>query len=168
MISTKTPEEIRTARRRTRLDVGLIRIAALWPKDGMNLGTLIRTCDAIGAVLVVPDTAPAAKAVKRGNKIGDKHAPIERIRVDPIEWLASNRSERIVGVELAHGSYPISELSPAVSATIVVLGHEASGIPNEAWPHIGEAVEIPMRGIGTSLNVAVAGSLVAYKLAGLI
>jgi tRNA (guanosine-2'-O-)-methyltransferase len=30
-----------------------------------------------------------------------------------------------------------------------------------------EAVEIPMIGIGASLNVAVAGSLVLYKLAGM-
>jgi len=28
-------------------------------------------------------------------------------------------------------------------------------------------IEIPMMGVGTSLNVAVAGSLVLYKLAGL-
>jgi tRNA (guanosine-2'-O-)-methyltransferase len=30
------------------------------------------------------------------------------------------------------------------------------------------AVEIPMLGTGTSLNVAVAGSLVLYRLAGLL
>jgi tRNA (guanosine-2'-O-)-methyltransferase len=30
------------------------------------------------------------------------------------------------------------------------------------------AVEIPMLGTGLSLNVAVAGSLIAYKLAGLV
>jgi tRNA (guanosine-2'-O-)-methyltransferase len=33
---------------------------------------------------------------------------------------------------------------------------------------LDEAVEIPMLGTGTSLNVAVAGSLVLYKLAGLL
>ena len=49
----------------------------------------------------------------------------------------------------------------------MLLGHETAGVPEE---HVEEAdlcVEIPMVGIGSSLNVAVAGSLVLYRLAGL-
>jgi tRNA (guanosine-2'-O-)-methyltransferase len=49
----------------------------------------------------------------------------------------------------------------------VVLGHEQHGIPPEVLDLLDGAVEIPMIGTGTSLNVAVAGSLVLYKLAGL-
>jgi tRNA (guanosine-2'-O-)-methyltransferase len=47
--------------------------------------------------------------------------------------------------------------------TVAVLGHEATGIPAEAPDLLQEAVEIPMIG----LNVAVAGSLVLYELAGM-
>jgi len=50
----------------------------------------------------------------------------------------------------------------------VVLGHEATGIPPEALDLLDTAVEIPMIGHGGSLNVAVAGSLVLGKLAGLV
>jgi tRNA G18 (ribose-2'-O)-methylase SpoU len=50
----------------------------------------------------------------------------------------------------------------------VVLGHERTGIPSEATALLDRAVEIPMVGTGHSVNVAVAGSLVAYKLAGLV
>jgi tRNA (guanosine-2'-O-)-methyltransferase len=49
----------------------------------------------------------------------------------------------------------------------VLLGHEHNGVPLEAWPLLDEVVEIPMVGRGASLNVAVAGSLVLYRLAGL-
>jgi len=49
-----------------------------------------------------------------------------------------------------------------------VLGHEQTGIPSEAVELLDVAVEIPMVGSGASLNVAVAGSLVLYRLAGLI
>ena len=49
-----------------------------------------------------------------------------------------------------------------------MLGHEQSGIPDEAVELLDIAVEIPMVGTGSSLNVAVAGSLVLYKLAGLL
>lgn len=51
---------------------------------------------------------------------------------------------------------------------MVLLGHEATGIPPEALDQLDLAVEIPMVGHGHSLNVAVAGSLVLYKLAGLL
>jgi len=49
-----------------------------------------------------------------------------------------------------------------------VLGHEQTGIPADAVDLLDVAVEIPMVGSGASLNVAVAGSLVLYRLAGLI
>jgi tRNA (guanosine-2'-O-)-methyltransferase len=42
------------------------------------------------------------------------------------------------------------------------------GVPAETWGLIDEVVEIPMVGRGASLNVAVAGSLVLYRLAGLM
>lgn len=52
--------------------------------------------------------------------------------------------------------------------TVVLLGHEQSGVPAEGLQRADLAVEIPMVGTGASLNVAVAGSLVLYRLAGLI
>jgi tRNA (guanosine-2'-O-)-methyltransferase len=50
----------------------------------------------------------------------------------------------------------------------MILEHEATGIPPEALDLLDCAVEIPMVGTGLSLNVAVAGSLLLYKLAGLL
>jgi tRNA (guanosine-2'-O-)-methyltransferase len=41
-------------------------------------------------------------------------------------------------------------------------------MPADAWDLIDEVVEIPMVGQGARLNVAVAGSLVLYRLAGLM
>jgi tRNA G18 (ribose-2'-O)-methylase SpoU len=52
--------------------------------------------------------------------------------------------------------------------TVAVLGHEQTGIPPEGMELLDVAVEIPMIGIGASLNVAVAGSLVLYRLAGFL
>ncbi len=75
---------------------------------------------------------------------------------------------RIVGVELAEESIRLADLPAARLRTIVVLGHEQTGIPPEAVELLDVAVEIPMVGSGASLNVAVAGSLVLYRLAGLI
>jgi tRNA G18 (ribose-2'-O)-methylase SpoU len=89
---------------------------------------------------------------------------------DVLAWLATQRSRDsvIVGVELADEAVRLAELTPARNRTIIVLGHEQSGIPPEAMDLVDIAVEIPMVGTGGTLNVAVAGSLVLYKLAGLI
>jgi tRNA (guanosine-2'-O-)-methyltransferase len=62
----------------------------------------------------------------------------------------------------------LADLPVARSRTVIVLGHEQSGIPAEALELVDTTVEIPMIGTGTTLNVAVAGSLVAYRLAGLL
>ena len=61
----------------------------------------------------------------------------------------------------------LGRLAPARQRTVVVLGNEGSGIPPEAVDILTGAVEIPMIGVGASLNVAVAGTLVLYRLAGL-
>ena len=73
----------------------------------------------------------------------------------------------MLGVELLDGAVSLGQLPAARQRTVVVLGHEGSGIPAEAIDCLTGAVEIPMVGVGTSLNVAVAGTLVLYRLAGL-
>ncbi|WP_329430776.1 hypothetical protein OG339_08145 [Streptosporangium sp. NBC_01495] len=64
--------------------------------------------------------------------------------------------------------YRLADLPMARRPTVAVLGHERDGIPPEALDLLETAVEIPMIGTGASLNVAVAGSLVLYKLAGFV
>ena len=58
-------------------------------------------------------------------------------------------------------------LQPAVEPTVLLLGHEHQGVPDDVLETVDQCVEIPMVGAGASLNVAVAGSLVVYRLAGL-
>src|SRR6266511_339229 len=84
--------------------------------------------------------------------------------------LAAQRAQgsAIVGVELADDAVRLADLPAARKRTVVVLGNEGDGIPYEALPLLDTVVEIPMVGTGLSLNVAVAGSLVLYKLAGLV
>jgi len=75
---------------------------------------------------------------------------------------------RVIGVELADEAIRLGDLPAARQRTIAVLGNERTGIPPEAVGLLDAAVEIPMVGTGGSLNVAVAGSLVLYRLAGLL
>jgi tRNA (guanosine-2'-O-)-methyltransferase len=136
---------------------------------GANLGTLLRTCDAAGACLAVPRKSWVPEALARGNTLRHRSC-VHWIYGDVLSWLDRQHQggSAVVGVELTDESIRLADLPTARTRTVIVLGHEASGIPPEAMHNLEVAVEIPMVGTGHSLNVAVAGSLVLYKLAGLI
>ncbi|NEW40144.1 RNA methyltransferase [Nocardia cyriacigeorgica] len=142
--------------------------APLWPKHGVNLGTMLRTCDAVGACLAVPRRPWVPDALAQGNTLRHRQC-VHWIdgRVD--RWLDRQRAggSAVIGVELTDESIRLADLPVARKRTVIVLGHEADGIPPEGMERLDLTVEIPMAGTGHSLNVAVAGSLVLYKLAGL-
>ncbi|MGY0230739.1 TrmH family RNA methyltransferase [Longispora urticae] len=168
-IRVRPRRELRAARRRSAHRCwGHLIAAPLWPLHGANLGTLLRTCDAVGACLAVPPFPWVDEALARGNTLR-RPTCTHRIR-DPLRWLAEERSAgtRVLGVELADEAVRLADLPAARQRTVAVLGHEQTGIPPEALDLLDACVEIPMVGTGLSLNVAVAGSLVLYKLAGLL
>lgn len=168
-IRVRPRRELRAARRRrSHTCWGHLIAAPLWPMHGVNLGTLLRTCDAVGACLAVPPFGWVEEALARGNTLRHRSC-VHRVG-NPTDWLVKEREAgtRVVGVELADEAIRLVDLAPARGRTIAVLGHEATGIPPEVLDLLDVAVEIPMLGTGMSLNVAVAGSLVLYKLAGLI
>lgn len=162
-------KELRTVRRdRSHSCWDHLIAAPLWPKHGVNLGTLLRTCDAVGSCLAVPRRPWVPEALARGNTLR-KPVCVHWVN-DPLAWLEQQREHgsQIVGIELADESVRLGDLPAARRRTVAVLGHESDGIPPEAMELLDLAVEIPMVGTGHSLNVAVAGSLVLYKLAGLM
>lgn len=120
--------------------------------------------------MAVPSTDHYREALARGDTLGPRARPhIHWTRPNKDAWLAAMRADgwRLVAVELAEDATPLPRLDPAHDRTIVLLGHEQKGVP-PAWVEAAdECVEIPMIGVGASLNVAVAGSLVLYRLAGL-
>ncbi len=143
-------------------------LAPLWLAYQANLGTLLRTCDAVGACMAIPRTPHYRQSLEQGDTL--KRRPhLHWVKGDRIEWIASQqqRGLRILAVEVVEDATPLPLLTAARAPTLVLLGHEGVGVPEEAWHLVDEFVRIPMVGSGRSLNVAVAGSLVAYRLAGL-
>jgi len=166
-----TSEQIRPHRMSSWDDVHCsdLAIAMPWPKKGCNVGTMVRVADAVDACFMLPKNSPTVNVLRKGsgNTLGAKS--LKRIHFTPDgEW--EGTWDRIIGVEIAHDSIPIDELDMMTSGdrTLIVLGHEVKGIPDEAIALMDEVVEIPMLGIGNSLNVVNAGVLVAYKVRGLL
>jgi len=163
------PRDIRRQRRRRQHGCwDHLIVAPLWVAYDANLGTLLRTCDAVGACMAVPASAHYRAALARGDTLA-RRPHVHWLDRSKLAWIERERGQgtRVVAVELAEDATPLPLLAPARGRTIVLLGHEHHGVPDEAWPLIDEVVEIPMIGRGASLNVAVAGSLVVYRLAGL-
>lgn len=171
MTGAKTkPRDLR-AQRRTRPHScwDHLIVAPLWVAYDANLGTLMRTCDAIGACLAVPRTPHYRDALKIGDTLKRRRPCIHWVTPSKESWLAEQRErgKRLVAVELAEGAISLPRLEPARESTVLLLGHEYHGVPDDVLEGVDQCVEIPMIGRGASLNVAVAGSLVAYRLAGL-
>ncbi|MDT5093013.1 MAG: hypothetical protein QOH60_2376 [Mycobacterium sp.] len=119
--------------------------------------------------MAVPHLPWVPEALDRGNTLR-KGSCVHWIYGDTGRWLRRQRDggSSVIGVELTDESIRLADLPAARRRTVVVLGNEGTGIPADALELLDVAVEIPMIGTGISLNVAVAGSLVAYKLAGLV
>jgi hypothetical protein len=86
---------------------------------GANLGTLLRTCDAVGACLAVPRLPWVPEALARGNTLR-RPACVHWTGRDPCQWLLEQRSagSRIVGVELADEAIRLADLPRAKNTTI--------------------------------------------------
>lgn len=163
------PREVRRRRRpRQHSCWDHLVVAPLWVAYETNLGTLLRTCDAVGACMAVPDTEHYRRSLARGDTLV-RRPHIHWVDRSPPAWIRRQRLQGsvILAVELAEDATPLPRLAVARGRTVVLLGHERHGVPDEVWPLLDQVVEIPMVGRGASLNVAVAGSLVLYRLAGL-
>jgi tRNA (guanosine-2'-O-)-methyltransferase len=103
----------------------------------------------------VPET------LARGNPLR-RRSCVRWVGGDPIDWLARQRDfgSVIVGVEQIDEAIRLADLPAARARTVAVLGDEQGGIPPGRWTCSIAPLETPMVGTGTSLNVAVAGSLV--------
>jgi tRNA (guanosine-2'-O-)-methyltransferase len=155
-------------RTRARSCGGHLIVAPLWVAYEANLGTLLRTCDAVGACMAVPDTPHYRAALRRGDTL-TRRPHVHWVTGDRRRWIAEERKRgaEVLAVELADDAISLPLLQSAAAPTIVLLGHERNGVPEDIWPLIDRIVQIPMAGVGASLNVAVAGSLVLYRLAGM-
>lgn len=131
-----------------------------------NLGTVIRTADAVGAaaVILVGDTAdqyaPAAVKASMGSLFA---VPVVRVRdADGLFGWASREGVEVV----ATSGYARQDhwSGPYATPVAVLLGSEGGGLPPEEIRRADRVVRIPMVGTAESLNLAVAAALMLYEV----
>lgn len=138
-------------------------------RDPGNLGTMLRTADAVGAggVILIDDCADpfSVEAVRAsmGAVFTQKvaRAPWEEF----LPWLRSDAGQ-LVAASL-RDAVPYREAAYS-SPCFILVGNESQGLPETYEAECDLRVTMPMKGRADSLNAAVAGAVLAYEvLAGL-
>ena len=135
--------------------------------DPGNVGTLLRTAEAAGAaavVLTAGSADPSAPKVVRAAAGSAFRLPVAT-DVDP-EALArlAAAGVRLVGARAAEAvDHDRADLAGPLA---LVLGSEAHGVPDEVAALVGAWVRVPLAPAVESLNVATAGAVLAFEVAG--
>jgi TrmH family RNA methyltransferase len=141
------------------------------PGNPGNLGTIVRSADALGAcgVIVTGHAVdvydPAVVTASRGSLFALPVVACES-HVAVVEWLAGLRGRLSCQLVGADETSPIPiETHDFRGPTLLVLGNETRGL-SRAWREACDAlVSIPMAGSASSLNVAAAAAIALYEVA---
>ncbi|MEM7299781.1 MAG: RNA methyltransferase [Pseudomonadota bacterium] len=134
-------------------------------RDPGNLGTIMRTADALGAdgVLLVGDcTDPFGIEAVRATMGSLFHVPIAVAREDEfIKW-RPHWPGKIVGTHLA-GARDHRLIDYGDKPVLLLMGNEQKGLPDTLTEICDELVRIAMDGNADSLNLAVATALTLFE-----
>ncbi len=135
--------------------------------DPYNLGAIIRTAEAAGALgVVLPERRSAVlnATVLRASAGAAVHLPVCRVTnlVRAME-AASRAGFRLVGLDV---SGPAELEAPAGQQRLgLVIGSEGEGMRRLVRESCDDLARLPMRGRTESLNASVAAALAIYRLA---
>ncbi|HUG35845.1 MAG TPA: 23S rRNA (guanosine(2251)-2'-O)-methyltransferase RlmB [Candidatus Limnocylindrales bacterium] len=135
-------------------------------QDPQNLGSLIRTAEAVGAhgvILPRHRAAGVTASVARASAGAIEHLQVaEVVNLNRTVDELKERGLWIVGLD-AEGEATLEQVDPA-GPLCVVVGSEGKGLSRLLSEKCDWLVKLPMRGKIGSLNAAIAGSIVLYDL----
>ncbi len=141
-------------------------VAAVSPQDPGNVGTLLRTIDAVGAdglLLLDGGVEPFHPSVVRASMGALFWKPVAQASFQEFVAWARRHSYRLVGTS-AHAQTDYRTLGRKNGALILLLGSEQKGLTVEQMAACDAVVSLPMRGRASSLNLAVAAGVLLYSL----
>lgn len=135
-------------------------------EDSHNLGSVLRTADAVGAHgVIIPKRRAVGlnAAVSKASAGAVEYVPVARVTNigQTIEYL-KERNIWIMGTDLS-GEKDIYQ-SDLKGPIALVLGNEGEGMGKLVSQKCDFIVNIPMKGRISSLNVAVAGAVIMYEV----
>jgi RNA methyltransferase, TrmH family len=134
-------------------------------RDPGNLGTILRTGDAVGAgglILIDDCTDPYSVESVRASMGAIFTQTVASARwPEFLEWLRSGPGQ-LIGTSLnTEIDYQTPRYEPP---TFILIGNESQGLPETYESQCDILVKIPMMGKADSLNAAMATAVIAYEV----
>ena len=134
-------------------------------RDPGNLGTILRTGDAVGAgglILIDDCTDPfSVEAVRASMGAIFTQSVSQSSWPDFLSWLRAGPGQ-LVGTSL--NTATDYQSATYAAPTFILVGNEAQGLPPAYEAECDLLVKMPMRGKADSLNAAVATAVMAYEV----
>ncbi|MDP3552146.1 MAG: RNA methyltransferase [Novosphingobium sp.] len=134
-------------------------------RDPGNLGTMLRTADAVGAgglILIDDCVDPFSVEAVRASMGAIFTEQLAQARWDEFHaWLREGQGQ-LVAASLREAS-PYREAA-YTAPCFVMVGNESRGLPEDYEMACDLRVTMPMKGRADSLNAAVAGAVLAYEV----
>jgi len=141
-------------------------VALISPQDPGNVGTILRTMDAVGVgwiALLDGGVDPFHPSAVRASMGALFWRPIIEASFAAFTVWARESGCRLVGAS-AHGTLDYRQSAIGDEPWILVLGGEQKGMTQDQTAACDLLVRIPMHGRASSLNLAVAASVLMYGL----
>jgi RNA methyltransferase, TrmH family len=146
------------------------RSARLWialqsVRDPGNLGTVLRTADAIGAggvILVDGGCDPFSVEAVRASMGSLFAVKLARCSFAELNAWRLAADAQLIGTSLKGAVR--HDLAPLRAPVILLSGNEQSGLPDDMAGSCDALVKLPMAGRADSLNLAVATAVTAYDI----
>jgi len=133
-------------------------------RDPGNLGTMLRTGDAVGAggLILLDDCADpfSVEAVRASMGAIFTQRLAQARWEDFIAWLRAGQGQLVAASLRDSTDY---RTAPYAAPCFIMVGNESRGLPAEYEDACDLRVTIPMLGRADSLNAAVAGAVLAYE-----
>ena len=144
---------------------GLCWVAVRWLRSPGNLGTLLRTAEAVGAaglILIGGEADPFDPAVVRASMGGIFHLQFVRASIDDFAGWCRRHSCTVVGTSpSADALYTEVAVDPPL---VVLFGEERKGLTPAEQAACTHHAKIPMVGAADSLNIGVAAGVMLYEI----
>ena len=143
-------------------------VATISPQDPGNVGSILRTIDAVGAdglILLDGGVDPYHPSVVRASMGALFWKPFFTGSFSQfVEWSIAERV-RIIGTS-AHASVDYHQVKLDSRPTVLLMGSEQKGLLPGQMDLCSDMISLPMNGRATSLNLAVATGIFLYSLKG--
>ncbi|WP_310618659.1 TrmH family RNA methyltransferase [Flexibacterium corallicola] len=134
-------------------------------RDPGNLGTIIRTADAVGAsgvVLIGDTTDPFSVETVRATMGSLFHMPLVRCTEEEFISFRSKWPGPVVGTHLrGNKDYREADYGEPV---LLVMGNEQAGLSDPLADSCSQLVKIPQEGQADSLNLAIATAIMLFEV----